>query len=68
MATVDKGESIQTAEIKFNAPHSALHNRVTGKVKTGARERHGPPSCLMIEEELAIFVWAMHILFFKSYL
>ena len=68
MAAVDKGESIQTAAIKFNALHSPLHNRVTGKVKVGARERHGPPSCLMIEEELAIFVWAMHIFFLKSYL
>ena len=28
MATVDKGESIRTAAIKFTIPHSTLHDRV----------------------------------------
>ena len=49
MAAVDKGESIRTAAIKFDVPRSTLHDRVTGKVKMGARR--GPPSYLTIEEE-----------------
>ena len=58
MAAVDKGESIRTAAIKFNVPRSTLHDRVTGKVKMGARR--GPPSYLTIEEdELSNFWFAV---------
>ena len=53
IAVVDKGESIWMAEIKFNVPYSTQHDRVTGKVKMGAKL--GSPSYLMIEEELIIF-------------
>ena len=49
IAAVNKGESIKTAAIKFNVPHSAQHNRVTGKVKMGS-----PPSYVIIEK-LTIF-------------
>jgi len=54
MATVDKGESIWTAATKSNIPCSTLHDRVTGKVKMGARR--GPPSCLTIEEDKLKFL------------
>ena len=49
MAAVARGERITTtAATKFNAPHSTLHDRVTGKVKVGTR--CGPFSYLTINK------------------